>query len=113
MHFDPEAFGKAMGEAINEAVAPLTQRIAELEKQLAEQPVPKDGEDGSDGAPGADGKDCDMEAVKDMVGEFLKSIPMPKDGIDGKDGAAGVDGKSVTVDDVLPALKEHADAFLK
>jgi hypothetical protein len=92
MHFDPEAFGKAMGEAIREAVAPLTQRIAELEKRLDEWPVPVNGKDGQDGAPGAAGKDCDMEVVKSLLADMVKQIPVPKDGRDGKDGKDGRDG---------------------
>lgn len=103
MHFDPEAFGKAMGEAIREAVAPLTQRIAELEKRLESMPIPANGKDGSDGVPGAAGKDCDMVAVKTMVDDFLKSVRLPKDG---KDGADGKDGSSITMQDVRPLIDE-------
>jgi hypothetical protein len=81
--FDPEAFGRAMGEAIRKAVEPLQAKIAELENQLKAKP-----KDGNDGAPGRDGKDCDMDAVKTMISEAVKAIP----GIPGKDGAPGSDG---------------------
>lgn len=101
--FDPETFGKAMGEAIRKAIEPLHAKIAELEKQLADKPdlagmiaeavksipIPKDGQSGKDG------KDCDMEAVKAMIQEAVKSIPVinGKDGKDGKDGERGPQGE--------------------
>lgn len=107
MHFDPEAFGKAMGEAIREAVAPLNQRIAELEKQVSAMPAPTNGKDGSDGAPGRDGKDCDMEAVKALVTDLVKAIPAP---VNGKDGVDGKNGTSVTLEDVRPILDEALKA---
>lgn len=116
MHFNPEDFGRAMGEAIAKAVEPLKQRIADLEKQITEMPAPKDGSNGKDGDAGRDGKDCDMEAVKALVSDLVKAIPVPmngKDGTPGKDGAPGADGKSISADDVLPAIKAQADAFLK
>ena len=82
--FDPTEFGRAMGEIVRDAVAPLQARIAELEQALAALPAPPKvsdlisheglrtlielevcgymadnppppGERGDDGAPGADG----------------------------------------------------------
>jgi hypothetical protein len=103
MHFNPEDFGRAMGEAIAKAVEPLKLRIADLEKQIAEMPAPKDGSDGKDGDTGRDGKDCDMEAVKALVSDLVKSIPAP---VNGKDGAPGKDGASVTLADVMPTLEQ-------
>lgn len=109
MHFNPEEFGRAMGEAIAKAVAPLNQRIAELEKQLSEMPTPKDGADGKDGS------SVTMEDVRPILDEALKavaeeagqkidaaikSIPVPKDGINGKDGT------SITLADVQPVIDE-------
>ena len=44
---------------------------------------------------------ADMPAVRDG-----------KDGADGRDGADGKDGTSVTVDDVLPALKDQVAEYL-
>lgn len=107
MSFDPEVFGKAMGDAINKAVAPLRQEIADLKEKLASVKNGidgKDGEngvDGNDGKDGKDGKDCDMAEVKAMIDEFLKSIPIPKDGKDGENG------KSLTADDVRPLIDEQ------
>ena len=110
MTFDPEMFGHAMGEEIRKAVEPLQREIADLKRQLSERPdysqeiadavsaavsaipAPKDGQDG---------KDCDMEAVKEMIAEQVKLIPTPKDGVDGKNGADGkdgTDGKDVDMD---------------
>lgn len=111
--FDPEAFGRAMGEAIRKAVEPLQAKIAELESQLKAQP-----KNGKDGAPGRDGKDCDMEAVKAMIADAVKSIPMVhgKDGAPGKDGepgrngvdgTPGRDGTSVTVKDIEGLVKSE------
>lgn len=99
--FDPEAFGAAMGEMIREAVKPLHAEIALLKSQLAQRPV--------DGKNGADGKDCDMQAVKQMIDEAVKAIPPAaagRDGLNGKDGADGNDGASITVADVMPILSE-------
>lgn len=96
--FDPEMFGKAMGEAIREATEPLLKRIDELEKQLAEQPdvsaliatqvaaavdalpKPENGKDGAPGRDGADGRD---------------GAP----GQNGENGRDGADGKSFTIED--------------
>lgn len=102
--FDPEVFGRAMGEAIRKAVEPLQAKIAQMEKDLEgmaaqlqseivafnAEPIP--------GPAGANGKDCDMEAVKAMIAEAVKAIPVinGKDGQDGKpgkDGPAGRDGQ--------------------
>lgn len=111
---DPELFGRAMGDEIVKAVAPLRAEIADLKKQLAEKPdyaalvaaeVAKAV--GSIRLP-QDGKDCDMVAVKAMVAEAVAAIPVPKDG---KDGAPGVDGKSITLEDVRPVLAEAVKAM--
>lgn len=101
--FDPEKFGAAMGEAIRNAVEPLHEEIARLKSQIEAMPRAADGNDGADGRDGRDGKDCDMDAVKAMVADFLKSIPAPANGKDGNDGK---DGSSVTIDDVRPLLDE-------
>lgn len=95
--FDPEEFGKAMGTAIREAVAPLQRRIGELEAQLAKPvdvsaaveravasavaalPAPKDGKDASPVDHGA------------IIKEVLAQIPVPSNGKDGVDGRAGQD----------------------
>lgn len=100
MSFDPKSFGIAMGELVREAVEPLQAKIAELEKQIAAFPSPVAGKDGVDGR---DGKDCDMDAVKQMIGEAVKEIPAPTNG---KDGMDGKDGASITLDDVRPLLDE-------
>lgn len=99
--FDPEAFGAAMGEMIREAVKPLHAEIALLKAQLAQRPV--------DGKNGEDGKDCDMQAVKQMIDEAVKAIPPAaagRDGLNGKNGEDGKDGASITVADVMPILSD-------
>jgi hypothetical protein len=97
--FDPEEFGKAMGNAIREAVAPLQRRIGEIETQLAKPvdvsaeveravalavaalPVPKDG------------KDAPTVSVDDVIAEVIRQMPKPVDGKDGLPGADGKDGR--------------------
>lgn len=103
--FDPEEFGRAMGEAIRKAVEPLHAKIAELEKQLAAVPAPVAGKDGQDGR---DGKDCDMEEVRRMVDAAVKALPAPAAG---KDGADGKDGVSVTIEDVRPLIADAVKAI--
>jgi len=113
-----ESLSQAMAELIDELMAPLHQRIAELETKL--QSVPQKGEpggkgaDGRDGRDGIDGKDGASVAVEDVlpaiaayVDKALLTIPPAQkgqDGRDGKDGADGKDGSSVTADDVIPTL---------
>ena len=91
--FDPEMFGKAMGEAIREATEPLVKRVAELEKLLAEKP------------------DFAAEIAK-QVTEAVAAIPKPengkdgapgRDGVDGKDGAQGLPGEKGETGSVGPA----------
>lgn len=119
--FDPEKFGKAMGEAIKAAVTPLHDEIASLKRQLAERPSLSELVHAEVGKAIAaipvprDGKDCDMAAVQEMIAAAVKALPTPKDGKDvdpaaikalvqeavaalpkpenGKDGAPGRDGQ--------------------
>lgn len=111
MQFDPEEFGRAMGEAIKNAVAPLHKKVADLEAQLSALPAPQNGKDGAngrDGKDGADGKSLTLADVRPLIDEAVKAIrdesmqaidvavkaiPVPKDGRDGRDGKDGVDGK--------------------
>lgn len=121
---DPVAFGKDMGALIRSAVKPLEEKIASLEKQLADaQKAP--GPAGKDGAPGEAGKDgvdgvgiasasinADGELeleLSDGTRENLGRV-VGKDGADGRDGADGVNGKDaepaeIDHDDVVKALK--------
>lgn len=108
MSFDPEAFGIAMGEIVREAVEPLQNRIASLEKELADMASQLQSEvhawneaQPEKGEPGRDGKDCDMAAVKAMIEEAVNALPAPvagkdgADGKDGKDGEKGADGAGI------------------
>lgn len=82
--FDGKAFGQeivaVVKEHIERSLAPLHERIIDLEKQLAEQPKPKDGEPG---------KSITVEDVApliaDEVAKAVATIPAPKDGDPGKD----------------------------
>ena len=105
--FDPEAFGAAMADLIEEAVAPLQRRIGELEAELAKPvdmsaqvehavaaavaalPAPKDG------------KDAEPVDVDSLVKMVLARVPAPANGKDGEDGRNGF---SVTLEDVQPML---------
>jgi integrin beta 3 len=118
--FDGKAFGKEVVAVVRahmeKAVAPLEERIAYLERQLAERPMPKDGVDGKsitadDVAPliadevaravaalppAEKGKDADPEQVASLVKEEAERIlagwERPKDGKDGAPGEKGADG---------------------
>lgn len=98
-----------IGKLITRSMEPLVQRIAELEQQIADMPVPKDGadgvngkdgadgRDGADGAPGRDGKDAKPVSAEDIVkavAEYIAANPPAagKDGLDGADGKAGAPG---------------------
>lgn len=87
-------------EEFGAAIAERDQRIAELEKALADSkvdedaivekllkaiPKPKDGEPG---------KDADMDALKAHLEDLVKAIPVPRD------------GKSITLEDVQPVLDD-------
>lgn len=125
-----------MAESVEKMRADYMAEIGELKKQLAEKPdYARMVADEVAKAMSAirqpqDGKDCDMEAVKSLVVEAVKSMPAPrdgkdgtnglngadgkdgaagvdgKDGLNGKDGANGIDGKSITLADVQPILSE-------
>lgn len=106
MQLDIKALGVELAAVVKAQIGPLQNRLsamekelADLRKQLADQPLPQNGKDG------ADGKDCDMASVKAMVEEAVKriEIPVPANGRDGKDGA---DGKSITLADVRPLIDE-------
>src|SRR5690348_10760263 len=62
---DPDEFGKAMGQLIKDATAPLLKRIVDLE---ARQP-----EKGERGEPGPKGEDAPLVEIKDVVAELLAS----------------------------------------
>jgi hypothetical protein len=98
----------AVRSFLEQEIDPLHARIAELEKQLAETPAPKDGKDGADGksitledvAPlilsevekavaaippakdGQNGKDADPELIKTMVADAVAALPPAENGKD-------------------------------
>lgn len=91
--FDPEKFGRAVGEQIKAAVSPLQKQItalqdenAALKKQLADLPdIQAIVDERMSVAVAAiptptNGKDCDMDAVMVSLQELVKAIPAPKDG---------------------------------
>ena len=108
MSFDPEQFGKAMGEAIQKAFAPLKAEIEALKVKLAALPAPEAGPAGKDGADGKDGKSFTLEDAQPLIEKAVAliredaeksiekavaAIPAPRDGRDGIDGKDGKDGE--------------------
>lgn len=90
---------------VADAMAPVLQRVDEVETKVASFKVPADGKDG---APGKDGKD----GVDGKNGENGKD---GVDGLIGKDGAPGKDGKdgvSVDVDAIERAVNERVEKRL-
>jgi hypothetical protein len=90
------------GEPGKDADPVLVERLvfAQVEKAIAQIPMPKDGGAGAPGQDGAPGKDADPEQIKALVeqqvAEAVKQIPEPKD---------GQDGSSVTLADVEPLVQ--------
>ena len=89
---DPVEFGKAMGEMVREATAPLLRRIEELEARTVEAGPQGErgdvGPAGAQGEPGRDGRDG-LPGVPGTHGE--KGVD-GRDGVDGTNGRDGVDG---------------------
>lgn len=96
-------------EQVRAATEPLRQKLDELQRAVAERPVPVDGKDADPAviaamvaeavaqlpAP-ADGKDADPEAVRALIAEAVADIPRPQD------------GRSVTIEDVAPMIADEA-----
>lgn len=108
--FDAELFGKAMGEQIKSAVAPLHARIASLENELA---VRKD-----------------QPSLDDVVAKHIATLPAPKDGLDAPPitaeqlsksvaeymaanppaaGKDGTDAEPVSADDIAKAVSAYLE----
>ena len=113
----PGADGKSV--TVDDVLPALKSHAEEL---IAAIPVPKDGRDG------VDGKSVSLDDIKsviepmfaswalgfeqraqDILMRCYESVPKPKDG---RDGADGRDGTSVLMEDVLPALKSHAEELV-
>lgn len=126
--------GKAMGQQILEAVqsyvsravGELSSKLIELEGRIKAIPVGRDGKDGERGPPGESirgekGEKGDSgEAVTGPKGD--KGDPGPhgergdvgragERGEKGETGSPGLDGKSITVNDVLPEIKQWFEAL--
>ncbi len=120
-----DALARGMAPAVvaivNQAVAPLIDRIAELEQEMAAReepailtsvdveamiaraidglPVPKDGVDGKDGRDADPADICNLvdealpSLVETMVASAVAALPAPKDGAPGRDGQDGAAGQ--------------------
>lgn len=84
--FDPEVFGKAMGDAIRAAVEPLQKRILQLEAR--ELPAVLNGADGRPGEKGEQGP----QGERGQPGPAGEKGDPGRDGADGPQGPAGKDG---------------------
>ena len=139
MSFDPEQFGKAMGEAIRNAVEPLKAEIADLRKRLEDERSNRVdvkqvvADELAKLPPAKDGKDADEGLIEERVTESIKSelaewksqvesdIELPD--IESMVGAAVAkamdeipapkDGESVTVDDIRPLIEATVDSAVK
>lgn len=105
MDFEKIADGiyKSVQMRIDAAISPLANKIFELEKQIValtdiEKLVAAEIEKSVSAIPvPVDGKDCDMEAVKEMIVEQVKAIPAPKD------------GSSFTLEDAKPIIDKAVE----
>ena len=123
-----KTFGEELATIVKSATTPILERMEALEKRFDDLPTPSDGKDADPQAvaeivrTGMKAELDEIRAAVDaieipepqelpdipaLIDEAMKAIPAPKD------GERGEDGQSVTVDDVLPTLKEHVDAYLK
>jgi hypothetical protein len=110
-----ESVMTAVDDYIARSVAPFKDRVAALEKRLAELPVPKNGD------PGLPGKDADPEAVAALVKEAtaailpsfvdhaVAKIRIPEDGEPGKDAVL----PSLLINDAGELVAVHADGATK
>lgn len=98
---DPVEFGKAMGELVREATAPLLRRIEALENRATEAgPQGERGETGPDGPQGESGRDGrdGLPGVPGLQGEKGTDGTNGRDGVDGKDGLDGLGFDDLTVE---------------
>ena len=123
-----KTFGEELATIVKSATTPILERMEALEKRFDDLPTPSDGKDADPQAvaeivrTGMKAELDEIRAAVDaieipepqelpdipaLIDEAVKAIPAPKD------GERGEDGQSVTVDDVLPTLKEQVDAYLK
>lgn len=65
MDFDHEKIADAILDLIEEPIVKLLRRVEAVEKQLASLPLPQDGKDG---------KDADMNEVRSIISDELKTI---------------------------------------
>lgn len=110
-----ESLSKATAGLINELMAPLLKRVADLESRLASIPLPQKGEPGEKGVDGRDGADGEpgasvtvddvMPALLAHLEKAIAAIPVPRNGTDGRDGKDGADGRGVAIEDFEKLLK--------
>jgi hypothetical protein len=118
--FDPVEFGRAVGETIREAVAPLVKRIEQLEARAPEPGPPGD--------PGKDAEPVDVAALveaavakllasdrletladlkaTEAVAKHFETNPVRH----GRDGTDGNDGANATDEQVSAAVKQYLAA---
>ena len=114
--------------SLDDVIPVLLPEIKSYAQELvAAIPVPVNGKDGADGVDGNSVEIDDVVAailpeLKEHAAELVAAIPLPEPvhGRDGADGKDGIDGKSIDLadvlpvlkDEVIPALKEHAEELI-
>ena len=97
MSFDGAEFGREIVAAVrgyvDRVVSPLLAKLDEIERRIAEMPVPRDGRDADEAAIAARVSENLVvhvaeevrRAVPPAVAEAVAAIPVPRDGRDGRD----------------------------
>ncbi len=98
--------------------------VEKIVEEVAKIPMPRDGDPGE---PGKDGTSVDFDDIKSFIIDEISKIPLPQDGKDGisidldivhqliKKEVESIsipvpkDGKSITVEDVIPFIKEEIE----
>jgi len=122
-----QALGQCIVDEVTQAVAPLKEQMANMQKAIGDMPIGRDGRDGKDADPAMleelhaliNGITGSVETMKDWTREYVQGAfdALPKAekgekgdkgdkgdpgerGEDGKNGRDGIDGTSVALADV-------------
>ena len=108
-----QALGQVVFDEVKAAIAPLQDRVAQLEKALGDLSiVPKEtplGEARSDENPPAVDEEFLRQYVIGALEAYEQSRPPVRDGKDGADGRDGADGKSLCLDDIRTCVNDLVD----
>ena len=103
-----QALGQVVVDELKTAIAPLVDRVTQLEKALSDlSVVPKEaplGEARPDENPPAVDEEFLRQYVTGALEAYEQTRPPVRDGKDGADGRDGIDGKSLCLDDVRDCI---------